>query len=94
MNLYKTDNSMTKRLVIIFFVTTILLVLLHGVFRIYEVFYPSYFNQTEYTQAAFIGNGKMPDKYELLFYGFTSFKVLTICIILSLIICSFKFIKK
>ncbi|MCI9844270.1 hypothetical protein [Flavobacterium pectinovorum] len=85
---------MTKRLVTIFFVTTILLVLLHGVFRIYEVFYPSYFNQKEYTQIAFIENGKMPDKYELLFYGFTSFEVLTVSLILSLIICSFKLIKR
>lgn len=85
---------MTKRLVIIFFITTILLVLLHGFFRICEIFYPSYFNQTEYTQIAFIENGKMPDKYELLFYGFTSFEILTVSVILSLIICSFKLIKR
>jgi len=85
---------MTKGLVINFFVTTLLLVLLHGFFRVYEVFYSSYFNQTEYTQTAFIGNGNMPNKYELLFYGFTSFKVLTVSIILSLIICSFKLIKR
>lgn len=85
---------MTKRLVIIFFITTVLLVLLHGIFRIYEVFYPSYFNQTEYTQTVFIGNGKILEKHELLFYGFTSFKVLTVSIILSVIICSFKLIKK
>lgn len=70
-------------------------ILLVGIFRVYEVFYSSYFNQTEYIQIATIGNKEMPKKIELLFSEFGNFKIIVISIIASfLIICGKKLFVK
>lgn len=63
-------------------------ILLFGIFRVYEVFYSSYFNHLEYTQIATIGNKETPTKIELLFSGFGNFKIIVLSIVISfLIIC-------
>ena len=84
---------MRKRLIIFFIITT-LLILFHGLYRIYEFFYPSYFSQTDYTQISFLGN-KVPSKLEVLFSGFKDLQLLIASSLVSfVIICSFEFIKR
>lgn len=61
-------------------------ILLFGIFRVYEIFYSSYFNQTEYIQIATIGNKEMPTKIELLFSVFGNFKIIALSIISSFLI--------
>lgn len=86
---------MTKRVIILFFLITIALIVFHGLYRIYEIFYPSYFTQTGYNQIAFIGNKELLTKNELLFYGFKDLKVLLISSLCSfLMIFCFKLIRR
>lgn len=77
---------MSKRLIVLFLIITSLLILLVGFYRIYEIYYPSYFSPTVYTQITFIGNGEIPTKKEILFSGFKNFKILTISSIISILI--------
>lgn len=86
---------MTKRSMAIFFIITILFILLFGIYRVYEIFYSSYFSPTEYTQTAFIGEDENPTKMEILLYGFQDLKVVVISSVVSiLIICYTKLIRR
>lgn len=76
---------MSKRLIISFLILTSLIILLIGVYRVYNLFYNSYFSSTSYTQIAFIGNKEIPTKTEILFSGFKSLKVITISSIISIV---------
>lgn len=61
-------------------------ILLFGIFRVYEIFYSTYFNQTEYIQIATIGDNEMPTKSELLFSGFGNFKIIVLSIIAGFLV--------
>ncbi len=77
---------MPKRTIILFLIITSVLILFFGFFRVYEIFYSSYFNQTEYTQIAFIGNEEIPTKMEILFLEFKNLRTITISSIISILI--------
>lgn len=81
---------MSKCSIILFLVITSALVLLIGFYRVYEIFYHSYFNQTEYSQIAFIGNKEIPTKIEILFSGFKNLKTIAISMIVSIVIINGK----
>lgn len=57
-----------------------------GFYRVYEVFYPSYFNQTGYSQIAFIATNEIPTKKEILFSEFENLKTIAISSIISIVI--------
>lgn len=61
-------------------------IMLFGLFRVYKIFYSSYFNQTEYVQTATIGNKEMPTKIELLFSVFGNFEIIALSIISSFLL--------
>jgi cell division septal protein FtsQ len=90
---HKTKN-MSKRSIILFLVITSILVLLVGFYRVYEIFYHSYFNQTEYCQIAYTGNKEISTKKEILFYGFKNLKIIAISTIISILIINGKKIAK
>jgi hypothetical protein len=70
-------------------------ILLFGFFRVCEVFYSSYFNQTEYVQIATIGNKEIPTKIELLFLEFRNLITIIISLVSSIIIiCGKKLLLK
>jgi hypothetical protein len=81
---------MSKRIIILFIIITSILILLFGIYRVYEIFYSSYFNQTEYTQIAFIGNEGIPTKKEILFSGFRDLKIIAISSFISILIINGK----
>lgn len=77
---------MSKRSIILFFILTSIAILSFGVYRIYEIFYSSYFNQVEYAQVAFLGNQEIPTKKEILFSGFKDLKIIPSSALISIII--------
>ncbi len=81
---------MSKRTIILFIIITSIFILLFGVYRIYEMFYSSYFNQTEYTQIAFIGSETISTKKEILFSGFKDLKIIAISSFISILIINRK----
>jgi hypothetical protein len=52
--------------------TTIFLLLFSGLYFCYEIFYSSYFNQSQYEWYGFVENGKMPSKIDIILNGFKS----------------------
>lgn len=86
----KNKPKISKRTFILILVVTSIFILLWGIYRVYEIFYPSYFNQTEYTQISFIGNEKIPTKSEILFSGFKNIEVIIVSSIISFFIVSAK----
>lgn len=60
--------------------------MLMGFYRVYEIFYPSYFSQTEYSQIAFFGDEEIPTKKEILFSEFKNLKTITVSSIISFLI--------
>ncbi|UOK41599.1 MULTISPECIES: hypothetical protein [Flavobacterium] len=77
---------MSKRSIILFLIIASILILLVGFYRVYEIFYHSYFNQTEYSQIAFIGNEEIPTKKEIVFSEFKNLKTITISSVISILI--------
>lgn len=75
-----------KYSIILFLIMTSIFILLCGIYRFYELFYSSYFNQIEYTQIAFIGNEEMPTKSEILFSGFKDLQAIIVSSIISALI--------
>jgi hypothetical protein len=81
---------MSKRQIILSIILISILILFVGIYRVYEIFYYSYFNQTEYTQIAFIGNRGIPTKTEILFSGFKDLKIILINTFISIVIVNGK----
>jgi hypothetical protein len=81
---------MKKRKIILFIILTCIFILFVGIYRVYEMFYSSYFNQIEYTQIAFIGNKEMPTKREILFSGFNDLKIIILNSLISILIINGK----
>ena len=81
---------MSKRKIILFIILTSIFILFVGIYRVYEIFYPSYFNQTEYTQIAFIGNEGIPTKKEILLSGLKDLKIIAISSFISILIINGK----
>lgn len=77
---------MSKRSIILFLIIVSILILLSGFYRVYEIFYSSYFNQLEYSQIAYIGNGETPTKKDILFSGFKNLKTIMISSTISILI--------
>ncbi len=81
---------MSKRIIILFIIITSIFILLFGIYRVYVIFYSSYFNQTEYTLIAFIGNEGISIKKEILFSGFKDLKIIAIGSFISVLIINGK----
>jgi len=81
---------MSKSKIILFIIFTSMLILSVGIYSVYELFYSSYLNQTEYTQIASIGNEGIPTKKEVLFSGFKDQKIIAISAFISILIINGK----
>ena len=81
---------MSKRKIVLFIILTSIFILFVGIYKVYEIFYTTYFNQTKYTQIAFIGNSEIPTKKEILFSGFKDLKIVTINSLISFLIINGK----
>ncbi|MDY3343640.1 hypothetical protein PG326_00015 [Riemerella anatipestifer] len=75
-------NIKTKK-IIQFFTIYILVILCYGIYQIYEIFYPNFFNQKDYTEVSFTVN--IPTKLEVLLSGFLYTKILLISFLISII---------
>lgn len=64
---------------------TFSLIVLYGVFEVYQIFYSGYFNQTDFVDITFNSN-TVPAKTEVLSWGFTNLKVIFSSIIAGIII--------
>ena len=81
---------MKNRKIILFIILTCIFISFVGIYRVYEMFYSSYFNQIEYTQIEFIGNKEIPTKREILFSGFNDLKIIILNSLISILIINGK----
>lgn len=71
-----------KKDLLIIFILTFLLVLCFGFYQIYQIFYPNYFNQADFTYVSF--EGEIPSKIEVLFYGFMRIELISVSLLVSI----------
>ncbi len=74
---------MKIRNLILFLTLNFVIILGHGIYMIYNIFYAGYFSKTYYDWT--FENGKIPSKLEILLGGFQEISVLLISSIISLI---------
>lgn len=55
-------------------------------YRVYEIFYSSYFKQIEYSHLATIGDKEMLTKTDVLLSGFTNLKTIMLSLVTSFFI--------
>lgn len=74
---------LTLKNIIRFLLAFLICILLYGLYSLYNVFYPNYFNGSEYTQTAFLGDEA--SKLQVLLLGFYNFKIILAACFVSII---------
>lgn len=77
---------MTNQTIFKVLILTLFFIMFFGIYRVYELFYSSYFNQIEYTQLATIGHKQVSTKTEVLFSEFKNLKTITLSLVTSFLI--------
>lgn len=77
---------MTNQTIFKVLILTLFFIIFFGTYRVYELFYYSYFNQIEFTQLATIGDKQVSTKMEVLFSEFKNLKTISLSLVTSLLI--------
>lgn len=70
--------------VLIIVVITLLIVLGYGLYNVYNIFYANYFDQITYTQDVWPGRSTAPSKTEILLWGFTDIKTISLSLLIAI----------
>lgn len=77
---------MTFKKIFITALGTILIIFCYGLYHIYDIFYANYFDQVSYTQVVWPGRTAVPSKLEILLWGFTDIKTVSLSLLSTIIL--------
>lgn len=81
--------------VLIIVVITQLIILGYGLYNVYNIFYVNYFDQITYTQDVWPGRSTAPTKTEILLWGFTDIKTISLSLLIAIALFTiFKMIRR
>lgn len=81
--------------VLIIVVISLLIILGYGIYNVYNIFYANYFDQLTYRQDVWPGRTTAPSKTEILLWGFTDIKTISLSLLTAIALFTiFKIIKR
>jgi hypothetical protein len=79
---YKSQINFVFKTVII----SSALIILYGLYAVYEIFYANYFSQVHFELHLWPGRSDPPTKAEIIFTGFTNLKLIGVTTSISIIV--------